>query len=86
MLDCSYGFRPGRSAHDALQVLIDESWRGRRWVVESETTNCFEAIGHSGLMQAIEERVLGRAVLNLLRGMLCAGVMEDGSPRRSAVR
>jgi hypothetical protein len=31
-LPCSFGFRPRRSAHDALQVLIDESWRGRRWV------------------------------------------------------
>src|SRR5271167_1448065 len=32
MLECSFGFRPRRSAHDALQVVIDESWRGRRWV------------------------------------------------------
>jgi RNA-directed DNA polymerase len=83
MLDCSYGFRPGRSAHDALQVLIDESWQGRRWVVETDIANCFEAIGHSRLMQAIEERVCDRAVLSLLRGMLRAGVMEDGSRRRS---
>ena len=83
MLDCSYGFRPGRSAHDALQVLIDESWQGRRWVVETDIANCFEAIGHSRLMQAIEERVCDRAVLSLLRGMLRAGVMEDGSVRRS---
>ena len=83
MLDCSYGFRPGRSAHDALQVLIDESWQGRRWVVETDIANCFEAIGHSRLMQAIEERVCDRAVLSLLRGMLRAGVMEDGSLRRS---
>jgi group II intron reverse transcriptase/maturase len=82
MLDCSFGFRPRRSAHDALQVLIDESWKGHRWVVETDIANCFEAIPHSGLMQAIEERVCDRAVLALLRGMLRAGVMEDGSPRR----
>jgi group II intron reverse transcriptase/maturase len=82
MLDCSFGFRPRRSAHDALQVLIDESWRGRRWVVETDIANCFEAIPHSGLMQAVEERVCDRAVLALLRGMLRAGVMEDGSLRR----
>ena len=43
-LPCSFGFRPRRSAHDALQVLIDESWRGRRWVVETDIANCFEAI------------------------------------------
>jgi RNA-directed DNA polymerase len=34
MLECSFGFRPGRSAHDALQVLIDKSWVGARWVAE----------------------------------------------------
>jgi retron-type reverse transcriptase len=44
MADCSFGFRPRRSAHDALQVLIDESWRGRRWVVETAIANRFEAI------------------------------------------
>jgi len=84
MLDCSFGFRPRRSAHDALQVLIDESWQGRRWVVETDIANCFEAIGHSGLMQAVEERVCDRAVLTLVRTLLRAGVMEGGSVRRSA--
>ena len=82
MADCSFGFRPKRSAHDALQVLIGESWKGRRWVVETDIANCFEAIPHSGLMQAIEERVCDRALLSLLRGMLRAGVMEAGSLRR----
>lgn len=82
MLDCSFGFRPRRSAHDALQVLIDESWKGRRWVVETDIANCFEAIPHSGLIQVIEERVCDRAVLRLVRGMLRAGVMEAGSLRR----
>jgi RNA-directed DNA polymerase len=83
MLDCSFGFRPRRSAHDALQVLIDESWQGRRWVVETDVANCFEAIPHSGLLQAVEERVSDRAVLALLRVLLRAGVMQDGSPQRS---
>ena len=36
MLECSFGFRPRRSAHDALQVFVDEAWRGRRWVAESD--------------------------------------------------
>ena len=83
-LPCSFGFRPGRSAHDALQVLIDESWRGRRWVVETDIANCFSAIPHDQLMQAIEERVCDRAVLALIRTLLRAGVMEGGSLRRSA--
>jgi group II intron reverse transcriptase/maturase len=83
MLPCSFGFRPRRSAHDALQVLMDESWRGSRWVAESDIANCFEAIPHSGLMAAIEERISDRHVLKLLRAMLRAGVMQDGSVRRS---
>src|SRR5690348_17078470 len=70
MLECSFGFRPRRSAHDALQVLIDEAWRGRRWVAESDIANCFEAIPHSGLMAAVEERIADRHVLKLLRAML----------------
>ena len=41
-LPCSFGFRPKRSQHDALQVLIDESWRGRRWVVETDIANCLD--------------------------------------------
>jgi len=81
-LPCSFGFRPGRSAHDALQVLIDEAWQGRRWVVETDIANCFSAIPHGKLMQAVEERVSDQAVLTLLRGMLRAGVMEGGQVRR----
>jgi len=75
---CSFGFRPKRSAHDALQVLIDESWRGRRWVVETDIASCFEAIPHDRLMEVVEERVVDRQLLKLLREMLRAGVMESG--------
>ena len=83
MLECSFGFRPRRSSHDALQVLVDEAWGGRRWVAESDIANCFEAIPHSGLMSAIEERIVDRQVLTLVRAMLRAGVMEDRAIRRS---
>src|SRR6266704_6052915 len=81
-LPCSFGFRPKRSAHDALQVLIDESWKGRRWVVETDIASCFSAIPHDKLMEAVEERVCDQPVLKLLRAMLRAGVMQDGQVRR----
>ncbi|MCA1709891.1 MAG: group II intron reverse transcriptase/maturase [Actinobacteria bacterium] len=81
-MPCSFGFRPKRSAHDALQVLLDESWGGRRWAVETDIANCFEAIPHDRLMAAIEERISDRNVLKLLRAMLRAGVMENGVVRR----
>ena len=54
-------------------------------VVESDVANCFEAIPHSGLMSAIEERIVDRQVLKLLRAMLRAGVMEDQAVMRSDV-
>jgi group II intron reverse transcriptase/maturase len=82
MLECSFGFRPKRSQHDALQVLIDEAWDGRRWVAESDISNCFGEIPHSGLMSAIEERISDRHVLKLLRAMLRSGVMENGAVMR----
>jgi RNA-directed DNA polymerase len=81
-LPCSFGFRPRRSAHDALQVLIDGCGRGRRWVAETDIASCFTAIPHEKLMQAVQERVCDQAVLKLLRVMLRAGVMEDGQVRR----
>jgi RNA-directed DNA polymerase len=45
-LPCSFGFRPRRSAHDALQVVIDEAWRGRRWVVETDIASCLNPWSH----------------------------------------
>jgi len=80
-LPCSFGFRPKRGQHDALQVVIDEAWRGRRWVVETDIANCFEAIPKDRLMQAVEERVADQPVLKLLRVILRAGVMDEGVVR-----
>ena len=81
-LPCSFGFRPRRSAHDALQVVTGEAWRGRRRVAETDIASCFTAIPHEKLMQAIEERVVDQSVLKLLRQILRAGVMQDGQVRR----
>jgi RNA-directed DNA polymerase len=82
-LEVSFGFRPGRRAHDALQVLIDEAWKGKRWVVESDIANCFESIPHDRLMAAVEERIVDRKLLKLIRALLRAGVQEEGKERRA---
>ena len=83
MLECSFGFRPRRSQHDALQVLVDEAWRGKRWIVESDIANCFEAIPHSPVMLAIEGHIVDPSCLKLFRTMLRApGVMQDGAGKR----
>jgi RNA-directed DNA polymerase len=81
-LPCSFGFRPKRAAHDGLQVLLDESFRGNLWVVETDVADCFGSIPHSGLMSAVEERISDRRLLALLRAFLRAGLMEQGSVRR----
>ncbi len=82
MAECSFGFRPRRSAHDALQVLVEEAARGRRWVVETDIADCFAAIPSDGVMRAVEERVCDQGLLGLVRGILRAGVMRDGEVRR----
>ena len=79
----SFGFRPKKATHDALQVLLDQSFRGQRWVVETDIANCFGAIPHDRLMSAVEERVCDRKVLKLLWAMLRSGVMEDGTVRHA---
>ncbi|KZS68001.1 hypothetical protein A4G28_13410 [Mycobacterium ostraviense] len=60
---------------------MDEAWQGRRWVVETDIANCFSAIPHDKLMQAVEERISDRTVLTLLRAMSRAGVFKDGQVR-----
>ena len=79
----SFGFRLRRAAHDALQVGLDECYKGRHWVVETDIANCFEAIPHGRLRQALEERIVDRHLLKLLRALLRAGVMEEGAVRHS---
>ena len=80
-LPCSHGFRPRRSTHDALQVLVDETFNGRRWVVETDIASCFDDIPHAGLLAAVAERICDGGVLHLVRMMLASGVMEHGVRR-----
>src|SRR4051794_418761 len=61
-LECSFGFRPRHSTHDALQVLIDEAWDGRRWVVETDIASCLEPSSHCHRIHGagVEEPFVGR--------------------------
>jgi RNA-directed DNA polymerase len=82
MVDGSFGFRPRRAAQDGLPVVVDESWKGRRWVVESDIAACVSAIPPSEVRSAVKERIGDRKVLGVLGGFLGAGVLQDGSVRR----
>jgi group II intron reverse transcriptase/maturase len=78
-LDCSYGFRSGRSAHQALDAL----WRqvmelGGCWLVEVDIRKFFDTLDHAQLRQLLRQRVRDGVLLRLIDKWLKAGVLEDG--------
>jgi RNA-directed DNA polymerase len=83
-LGFSYGFRPGRSPHDALDALCVGIERRRvDWVLDADIRGFFDAIDHDRLMKLIERRVADQRVLRLIWKWLNAGVLEDGERTRS---
>jgi group II intron reverse transcriptase/maturase len=78
-LDCSYGFRPGRSAHQALRVVQSQTVKmAGRWVLEIDVRKFFETLDHSHLRSIVRKRVRDGMLLRLIDKWLKAGVMEDG--------
>src|SRR5258708_6825867 len=79
--ECSYGFRPRRSATGALEKIRLLGGRGHRYVVEIDIKAYFDSINHEKLMRLVERRVSDAKVKKLLRQWLRAGVMEGGVVR-----
>ena len=74
----SFGFRPGRSAHQAVCRAQEYIAQGHRWVVDIDLDKFFDRVNHDMLMGRIAKRVKDKRVLKLIRAYLCAGVMENG--------
>ena len=74
----SYGFRPGRSAHQAVAAAQRHIAQGYRWVVDIDLERFFDRVNHDRLMTRVAQRVGDKRVHKLIRAYLNAGVMEDG--------
>lgn len=74
----SHGFRPGRSAHQAVAKAQQYVAEGRRWVVDLDLEKFFDRVNHDKLMAAVARRVADKRMLGLIRAFLTAGVMENG--------
>ncbi|GAB3287188.1 group II intron reverse transcriptase/maturase [Kineosporia babensis] len=78
-LPCSYGFRPGRRAHDAVAEVnyLARRPRNYEWVLEGDITACFDEIDHTALMARVRDRVGDKRVLGLVKAFLKAGILGE---------
>jgi RNA-directed DNA polymerase len=84
-LDCSFGFRPGRSAHQALDAIAEALRAGLTEVYDADLQGYFDSIPHDQLLKALERRIADRSVLALIRQWLQAPIVEPaegGGPPR----
>jgi RNA-directed DNA polymerase len=74
---CSYGFRPNRSAHDAIAEIHHFGSHGYHWVLEADIEACFDRISHAALMDRVRRRIADKRVLALVKAFLKAGILTE---------
>ena len=78
-LNCSFGFRPKRSAHDAIREIVHASTRGKvSYVVEADIKGFFDNVDHEWMMKFLEHDIADKVFLRYIKRFLKAGVMENG--------
>jgi group II intron reverse transcriptase/maturase len=88
----SHGFRPGRGCHTALGE-ITKSWRGVKWFIEGDISQCFDSLDHEVMLSILRESIHDNRFLRLISNLLKAGYLEDwrfnatmsGAPQGSVV-
>ena len=85
--DYSYGFRKGRSQHDAMNKVLEYLNDGYQWVIDLDIEKYFDTVNHDKLVSILRERVKDDITLHLIRSILKSGIMEDGlvSPSEEGV-
>jgi group II intron reverse transcriptase/maturase len=85
-LGFSYGFRPGRNPHQALDALtVGIAMKKVNWVLDADIRSFFDTLKHEWLVQFVEHRVADRRIVRLIQKWLAAGVLEDGQRTQSEV-
>jgi len=79
-LDCSFGYRPGRSIEDALHCAQQLRSQNRRWVVDADIQNCFASLDHEILVGQLRRQVHDRRVMRLIQQWLEVGILQAGPP------
>lgn len=77
-LDCSYGFRPNRSAHMAIEKIRQDLWDGYTYVIDADIKTYFDSIPHDKLLKLIKEELVDSSVLELILQFLKSGILENG--------
>jgi len=76
---CSYGFRPQRNTIQALRHVAQAYWAGATWIIEGDLVRCFDSLSHGVILSCLRKRIKDERFLDLIRQMLQAGVMEEGT-------
>lgn len=74
----SYGFRPKRSSHDAMEQVLEYLDEGDQWVIDLDIEKYFDTVNHDKLISTLREQINDKTTLHLIRSFLKAGIMEDG--------